>query len=160
MVASLANYPAAPEAILRKLSGQGSSPLAATAARTEAETNDLVETFFAAASQERRLILSNLDAAPATAPRRPAPTSSEVIRRLETAALQRNTGEFSRMLARAIGIGPALAERITRDDSGEPLVVAAKAIRHAGRRVPAHLAVHQSCDRAIGRAGPRPRPAV
>ncbi len=42
--------------------------------------------------------------------------------------MQRNTGEFSRMLERALGISHALAERIARDHSGEPIVVAAKAL--------------------------------
>ena len=61
-------------------------------------------------------------------PRRPAAALSEVIRRLETAALQRNPGEFARMLERALGIGIAIADSVTRDNSGEPLLVAAKAL--------------------------------
>jgi len=59
---------------------------------------------------------------------RPSPATSEVIRRLEAAALQRNTGEFSRVLERALGISRGLAERIAGDRSGEPIVVAAKAL--------------------------------
>ena len=51
-----------------------------------------------------------------------------MIRRLEAAALQRNAGEFSRMLERALGISRELAERVARDHSGEPIVVAAKAL--------------------------------
>ena len=51
-----------------------------------------------------------------------------MIQRLENAALQRNPGEFARMLERALGIGHALAERIARDPSGEPIVVAARAL--------------------------------
>jgi hypothetical protein len=51
-----------------------------------------------------------------------------VIRRLENAALRRNPGEFSRMLERALGISRGLAERIARDPSGEPVVVAARAL--------------------------------
>jgi hypothetical protein len=51
-----------------------------------------------------------------------------VIRRLESAALRRNPGEFSRMLERALGISRGLAERIARDPSGEPVVVAARAL--------------------------------
>ena len=80
------------------------------------------------AAEERGLILTNLDVADEAAARRPAPASSEVIRRLENAALQRNPGEFARMLERALGISRALAERIARDHSGEPIVVAAKAL--------------------------------
>ena len=90
--------------------------------------NDLLELFFAAKTEERRLILTNLDVAAESVARRPAPASSEVIRRLETAALRRNPGEFSRMLERALGISRGLAERIARDPSGEPVVVAARAL--------------------------------
>jgi len=42
--------------------------------------------------------------------------------------MQRNAGEFSRILERALGIGRELAARIARDSSGEPIVVAAKAL--------------------------------
>jgi hypothetical protein len=122
VVASLSHYPGAPEAILRKL-----GTIASTAFITEADTGNLIDEFFAAAAEERRLILGNLDLTPQAPERRPAP-SSEVIRRLETAALQHNAGEFSRTLERALGIGHALAERIARDRSGEPIVVAAKAL--------------------------------
>jgi hypothetical protein len=83
--------------------------------------------FFAASADERRLILTNLDVVAGTEQRRP-PVASDVIVRLETAALQHNAGEFSRTLERALGISGVLAERITRDASGEPIVVAAKAL--------------------------------
>ena len=56
------------------------------------------------------------------------PVASELIRRLESAALKRNPGEFSRILERALGVGRDLAEKITNDACGEPIVVAAKAI--------------------------------
>ncbi len=128
VAASLATYPAAPATILCKLNGE-QSPLGLNAStQIEAATDDLVELFFAAAAEERHLILANLDAVATSPARRPAPASSEVIRRLETAALQRNAGEFSRMLERALGIGQILAERIARDHSGEPIVIAAKAL--------------------------------
>jgi hypothetical protein len=42
--------------------------------------------------------------------------------------LQRNSAAFNQTLAAALGIAPAVAERITRDHSGEPIVVAAKAL--------------------------------
>jgi hypothetical protein len=126
VAASLSAYSAAPAAVLGRLTGNSSSALPAAPAETG--TDELVEMFFAAAAEERRLILTNLDAAADAAPRRPAPPTSEVIRRLEAAALQRNAGEFGRMLERALGISRELAERITRDASGEPIVVAAKAL--------------------------------
>ena len=128
VAASLSNYPAAPAPILRKLSGIESQPDPGVSSPAEVKTDDLVEMFFAAVAEERRLILANLDIAAGTPTRRPASASSEVIRRLETAALQHNAGEFGRILERALGVNPALAERIARDHSGEPIVIAAKAL--------------------------------
>jgi len=127
VAASLSNYPAAPETILRKLTRGEPASGADVSGQTKTGNDDLVEMFFAAGAEERRLILLNIDAANDTPPRRPAPDSSEVIRRLETAALKHNIGEFSRILERALGISRKLAERIARDHSGEPIVIAAKA---------------------------------
>ena len=118
-------YPAAPAVVLDKLAGIDAS---VGSNRDKVETHDLVELFFAATSEERRLILANVDAASGLWPRRPSPESIEVIRRLEAAALQLNSGEFSRMLERALGISRALAERITHDQHGEPIVIAARAL--------------------------------
>lgn len=127
VVARLSAYPAAPAAILDRLAGTAAPEIPVPA---EAETVDLVDLFFAAGGEERRLILANLAASAGTPDRNChlPPASSEVIRRLEAAALQRNPGEFSRMLERALGISRALAERITRDGSGEPVVIVAKAL--------------------------------
>jgi uncharacterized protein (DUF2336 family) len=131
VAATLSAYPAAPTAILAKLGGRSAQPATPAPAKTEAKPsprNDLVELFFAASAEERRLILTNLDVAADTAARRPVPAASEVIRRLENAALQRNPGEFSRLLERALGVSRELAERITGDPSGEPIVVAVRAL--------------------------------
>src|SRR5450631_1225629 len=134
VAARLQAYPAAPTAILARLAVSPTSQPAVPAkveleSKNDIDKNDLVELFFAASAEERRLILTNLDVVAAeTSARRPAPASSEVIRRLETAALAHNPGEFSRMLERALGISRALAERIARDPSGEPIVVAARAL--------------------------------
>lgn len=127
VIARLSAYPAAPAAILDRLAGTAAPEIPVP---TEAETVDLVDLFFAAGGEERRLILANLEASAGTPDRNRhlPPASSEVIRRLEAAALQRNPGEFSRMLERALGISRALAERITRDGSGEPVVIVAKAL--------------------------------
>ncbi len=134
VAASLSTYRAAPTAILDKLAGTPSSPAsklpseAKPLVKVETAPDNLVELFFAAGSDERRLILLNLDAVATTSARLPAPVSGEVVKRLENAALQRNTGEFSRTLERALGISRELAERAAHDPSGEPIVVAAKAL--------------------------------
>jgi hypothetical protein len=123
VTASLSAYPAAPRPILERLGAAASAMPAPSAA---SGTSDLRELFFAAGTDERRLILLNLDTG---ADARPAPpANSEIVKLLENAALQRNPGEFSRTLERALGIDRELAERITHDPSGEPIVVAARAL--------------------------------
>ncbi len=126
--ARLTNYAAAPAAVLRKLAVVHTRAEDIDTARAVTETQELAELFFAALPEERRLILANVDAAATNTARRAPVSQSEVIRRLEAAALQRNAGEFSRMLERALGISRAMADRVVRDPSGEPLVVAARAL--------------------------------
>jgi hypothetical protein len=120
----LAGYPAAPAAILRALGMAGTATKPAPAA--EPAQPDLAALFFTANPEERRLILTNLDVVAPTTGRPPA--ADDTARRLETAALQRNASEVGRLLARALGVSPRLAERIVRDPSGEPIVVAAKVL--------------------------------
>jgi uncharacterized protein (DUF2336 family) len=130
VAARLAAYPGAPAAVLHRLGGPvtPAEPTRPREPKSEPEREpELAELFFAASADERRLILTNLDVVAGTQQRRP-PVAGDVIVRLETAALQHNAGEFSRTLERALGISGALAERITRDASGEPIVVAAKAL--------------------------------
>ncbi len=132
VAASLSGYAAAPPAVLARL-GTIASPQIAPALAPDSpvepsHTDDLVELFFTATSEDRRVILFNLDAAATDAVRLPPPAAANVIERLETAALQRNGREFSRALARALGISLDLAERVARDPSGEPIVVAAKSL--------------------------------
>jgi hypothetical protein len=122
---TLAGYPGAPAAVLEKLAGLAT---AGADARIEAGQNDLTNLFFSAPPDERRLILVNLDVAVSNPVRRVMPVASELIRRLESAALNRNPGEFSRVLERALGVDRDLAEKITADEHGEPIVVAARAI--------------------------------
>jgi uncharacterized protein (DUF2336 family) len=131
VAARLSRYPAAPTAILRKLAVTTSAVDAGAdpeAAAVPATARELVELFFAASPEERVLILMNLDAVAKTGARKAAPATSEVLHRLENAALQCNPNEFSRILERTLGIARALAERIVRDPSGEPVVVAAKTL--------------------------------
>jgi uncharacterized protein (DUF2336 family) len=146
VAATLAGYPAAPAAVLLRLAGvrrqqraperrepQRYEPLREPP-RQEPELsqqvrNDLVDLFFSANAEERRLILRNLDIDPR---RPPLFVAGELLRRLERAALSRDAGEFGRVLARALEVGADLADRIARDNSGEPVVVAAKALGMTG----------------------------
>jgi uncharacterized protein (DUF2336 family) len=122
IAAKLRQYPQAPAAVLRRLES--------LAAESEAHEigEDLLELFFSAAAEERRLILTNLDVVANPTKRRPAPSGGELVRRLQRAALRRNPSEFSRILARALNISQGLAERISFDNSGEPVVVVARVL--------------------------------
>jgi Uncharacterised protein conserved in bacteria (DUF2336) len=134
----LSTYPGAPVALRSKLGVTSPAPTPdfseaaeATAAAEPAapSCNDVTELFFIANSQERRLILTNLHVAAEEGARRPPLVSRDLVAGLENAALKRNLDEFGRLLEEALDIDHALAERITRDDAGEPIVVAAKALR-------------------------------
>jgi hypothetical protein len=116
----LRKYSNAPAMLLQKLDGLSDE--------IDENRTDLVELFFSAAPDDRRLILTNLDFVSYPARRRPMPSGAELVRRLEGAALRGDPAEFSRILARALNLGRSLAERITYDNSGEPVVVAAKAL--------------------------------
>jgi uncharacterized protein (DUF2336 family) len=123
--ATLASYPGTPAAVLERLANPNTGN---NGARLEPSQSDLTSLFFSAPAEERRLILVNLDVAASKPARRIMPVASELIRRLENAALNRNPGEFSRILERALGVDRDLAEKITADEQGEPIIVAARAI--------------------------------
>ena len=93
-----------------------------------ATAHELNELFFTANSEERRQILLNADVGgsgtqPATA------TRNTVSEALERALLSGNREQFTRLLGRALRIPGEHAERLVRDELGEPIVVAAKALR-------------------------------
>jgi len=93
---------------------------------------ELNELFFAANAKERRLILLNLPiVAPLPAPHADLPHDPWVGRRLEAAALTRNREELADHLARSLLISHVQAKRVANDESGEPIVVAAKALNVA-----------------------------
>lgn len=121
VAAKLRQYPQAPAAVIRRLDSLA-------AVKPDRHHEDLLELFFSSAPEERRLILTNLDVVADPTRCRPVPSDGELIRRLERAALRRNSSEFSRILARALNISRRLAERISFDDSGEPVVVVAKVL--------------------------------
>lgn len=160
VAARLQTYPGAPIAVLRRL-GAAAPPAETQAVRDTTESSDLVELFFAASPEERRLILANLDLANHDLAESPAGASvraaDDTIARLEAAGLKRNAGEFIRTLEQALGITHALAERIVRDASGEPLVVAAKSLGMPAEVLQRILlmldpAIGQSIERVYGLA--------
>ena len=100
-----------------------SSPLDAA---TAGELNEL---FFTANEQERRLILLNLHIAAPTSPGAVAVIRDPGIGvRLEAAALGHQREDFTKQLAEALRIPHEQARRIARDEHGEPLVIAVKAL--------------------------------
>ena len=126
--ASLSGYAAAPAAVLARLGPITAPPAAPAADLDVAAPANLIDLFFEASSEDRRMILFNLDSVAATSPGPSAPAAASVIQKLETAALQRDGAQFSITLANALGISRVLADRIARDSSGEPIVVAAKSL--------------------------------
>jgi hypothetical protein len=95
-------------------------------AATAGELNDL---FFTASAEERRLILLNLDiVVPGNAQPSRVLQKSSVARRLEAAALTGNRDDFARQLAHALHIPREQAQRIARDDLGEPVAIAGKVL--------------------------------
>lgn len=86
---------------------------------------ELAELFFSADSAGRRVLLMNL--ADADEPRlRVAP--DEAVSQLEVAALARDTNGFVTIMETSLGLTRAQAQRLVKDASGEPLLVAAKAL--------------------------------
>jgi len=103
--------------------------LATPAARPKPEAIELCELFFAAGPAERRMILIGLDYLPGSPPRSPATMQRTDVWKLESAALQHNADVVVRTLEHAVGISRAQARRIVNDETGEPIVVAAKALQ-------------------------------
>jgi hypothetical protein len=93
------------------------------------QADELSELFFSASSAERRHILLNLEYASPASPRATPERASEIVGRLETAALAHNVGAFSREVELALGVSARLARRLVGDELGEPIVVVAKALR-------------------------------
>ena len=93
-----------------------------------AAASELSDLFFAATTVERRLILTNLDFVTPAAQSGTAANNAEALRQLENAALSHNTNAFAQALEKCLGINRALAKRIAEDRTGEPIVVAAKAL--------------------------------
>jgi hypothetical protein len=117
--------PVAEEPALPARAAEGQS---AAHALARVEAQELSELFYAAGSVERRLILLNLEYVTAPPPKLPSPLQRADIWRLESAALQHNSGATARELEAALGISSRQARRMIEDELGEPIVVAAKAM--------------------------------
>jgi uncharacterized protein (DUF2336 family) len=87
---------------------------------------ELAELFFSSDPQERRILLMSLGSVESETPQRVRP--EETIRALEAAALGRDRAGFTTLLENALGLTHEQAARIVTDASGEPLLIAAKAI--------------------------------
>lgn len=142
----LATYPNAPRAVLNRLAGELPPPADQTnsenctaanhdeasalpnSEKIKAAAAALTDRFFAADGHERLQLLTALDAQGplelATAPAQLA----EISQKLEASALTGRPSEFIRTLERALGVTRTMAEMIVDDSSGEPLLVAAKAL--------------------------------
>jgi uncharacterized protein (DUF2336 family) len=90
------------------------------------EELSLAELFFSADSPARRMLLASLGSVEAETPQSVQPV--ETNRALEAAALGRDHAGFVRLIEGALSLSRAQAERIVLDPSGEPLLVAAKAL--------------------------------
>ena len=89
---------------------------------------DIGEVFYAATPEKRRIILLETEisaTAPAIAAQAPP---REIAGRLEAAALGGRPDIFINELEQALNLSRASAQRIVNDTSGEPMVVAAKAL--------------------------------
>jgi hypothetical protein len=100
--------------------------IAATPAVPDIEPDlELAELFFSADSAQRRVLLMNL-ADGTDEPRRGSP--SDAVHQLEVAALARDANAFTVVQEQSHGETREQARRIVADASGEPLLVAAKAL--------------------------------
>jgi uncharacterized protein (DUF2336 family) len=86
----------------------------------------LAELFFSAESAARRMLLASLGNVESDLAQEVQPVATN--RALEEAALRRDRAAFTKLLEGALSLSRDQAERIIGDASGEPLLVAAKAL--------------------------------
>ena len=115
----------------REAASSGRSPRRRKAPRMDRPARDdreigIAELFFSADPPARRMLLTSLGNADTEAPQSVQPL--ETIRALEAAALGRDRVGFTTLIESALSLTRAQAERFVHDQSGEPLLVAAKAL--------------------------------
>jgi hypothetical protein len=126
-VAQKQDVPASSAPVTGTLSRIASKPRAAPDGISPDIASELNELFFAASAEERRLILLNLHVvAPSSAGRSRVADDPAAGPALEAAALGRRREDFVSTLTRSLRISREQAQRIARDESGEPFLVAAK----------------------------------
>jgi uncharacterized protein (DUF2336 family) len=86
----------------------------------------LADLFFSADPSARRTLLMSLGSVDSEQPQSVQPV--ETNRALEAAALGRDRAGFNKLLQGALGLSLEQTERIMADPSGEPLLIAAKAL--------------------------------
>jgi hypothetical protein len=134
----LSDYPGAPAEIVQRLT-VNLSPSVAQKPHSEslipeddstppddAATN--ADRFFSASPEERVALLAELGASGLPDPAGTLTPAKDTVAILEASALEGRPDELVRELERALGIARTIAEAIVNDPSGEPLVVAAKAL--------------------------------
>lgn len=102
------------------------APAAAPAQPSSDQELGLADLFFSADSSERRTLLMSLGSVESEVPQNVQPAATNQA--LETAALGRDRAGFTKVLENALSLTHEQAERIVTDPSGEPLLVAAKAL--------------------------------
>lgn len=115
------------EPALPATSPAAAPPIAPLSGPAPASVVELRDSFFAADIETRRLILIGLDAVAA----RDLPalaSGTNIMRYLEQAALAGRRQEFTTLLQQSLGISRALAMRIVSDETGEPFLVAGRAL--------------------------------
>ncbi len=115
----------APPVAAPRVQQQAAVPTSAQGARRDTEIG-LADLFFSAAPAERRMLLMSLGSVEAETPQPVQPV--ETNRALEAAALGRDRAGFTKLLENALGLSYEHAGRIVADPSGEPLLIAAKAL--------------------------------
>jgi uncharacterized protein (DUF2336 family) len=125
-------------AIARRHAGAPESPppaaevaparLVAGPASEEPADLELAALFFSADGAERRVLLMNLADAETGATPMSARPALTAVPRLEAAALARDAAKFAMVLEQMLGLAREPAARIVEDASGEPLLVALKAL--------------------------------
>ncbi|MFY9624859.1 MAG: DUF2336 domain-containing protein [Rhodoplanes sp.] len=133
----LSDYPEAPAEIVRRLTVDLSRSVAQKphSETLPPETDStmsgdaaIADRFFAASPEERVALLAELGASGLPDPAVTLTPTKDTVAVLEASALEGRPDELVRELERALGIARTLAEAIVNDRSGEPLVVAAKAL--------------------------------